>query len=120
MTVSTLCLSIKKIFFIFTIFSLLSACSATPEPQAIGHKKPLINDHQLLLSLLNRPLPQDQIMMMQFAQQTYHNNSIFPQISVSYIAIRGEKKHDIGNNRSPIYSQLIYNDQNAIMIGAPQ
>ena len=112
--------STQKTLFLFIIIALLSACSSTQNTQVMIDKKPLINDHQLLLSLLNRPLPKDQIMMMQFAQQTYKDSRVFPQISVSYVAIRGEKTSDSPNTPSPIYSQLIYNDQNAINVGAPQ
>ncbi len=119
MTVSTFFLPIKQLFILMAIL-FVSACSTTPEPEISQHKKPLINDQQLLLSLLNRPLPQDQLMMMQFARQTYNNEGVFPQISVSYVTIRGNKKDDTSSYSSPIYSQLIYNDQNAIMVGAPQ
>ena len=51
------------------IITLLSACSSTQ--QTIVEKKPLVSDHYLMLSLLNRPMTQDQQMMLAFAAPVF-------------------------------------------------
>jgi len=107
-----------KVLFTLTLLALLSACSTAVTHPIAFKKSPWINDQQRLLSLLNRPLPQDKVMMMKFAQQNNYNNAEFPY--VNYIAIRGDKSTDNDLMPSAIYGQLIYNDPNAIMVGAPQ
>ena len=104
---------------------ILSACSSTSN---LTHesfsleKKPLTTDHQLLLSLLNRPLPEDQLMMMQFAKNNaLANNYSDENFSVNYVNIRGDRTEDMTAISIPLaYSQLVYQDQNSIAIGAPR
>jgi len=82
-------------------------------------KKSFSSDHQLLLSLVNRPLPEDQLMMMRFAQVQYGENQNDPQ--VNYVSIRGDRSEDKQDAAiSFAYSELIYQDQNSIAIGAPR
>ncbi len=119
MTVPTFLLTLKH-FTLLTAMLLISACSSTVDTPVAIEKKPLISDQQLLLSLLNRPLPQDQLMMMQFAQQREQQTNLFAKATVSYINIRGDKTSDQRPIAPTIYSQLIYKDANAIMVGAPQ
>ncbi|PCI62608.1 MAG: hypothetical protein COB35_02985 [Gammaproteobacteria bacterium] len=108
---------------------LVSACSSTANmgnnstssnSNQFGiEKKSFSSDHQLLLSLLNRPIPEDQQMMLRFASIQYGSENSYPE--VSYISIRGDRSTDNTNN--PIvfaYSDLIYKDQNSIAIGAPR
>ena len=59
----------KKILTLLVVLSafLLTACSTTPKVEIV--KKPLIADHHLMMSLLNRPVTEDQKMMLAFAQQ---------------------------------------------------
>jgi hypothetical protein len=117
--------ALLKTSFLITLMVLLSACSSTNIEQTSLYSvqlknKPITNDHQLLLSLLNRPLPQDKIMMMQFAQQAAVRHDELPHAIVSAVAIRGDKNIDKNSIPPIIYSQLIYTDQNSIMVGAPR
>lgn len=82
-------------------------------------KKSFSSDHQLLLSLLNRPLPEDQLMMMRFAQVQYTDNQNNSQ--VNYVNIRGNRSEDKDNVAITFaFSDLIYQDKNSIAIGAPR
>ncbi len=104
---------------------ILSACSSTSNlthNSFTVEKKPLTTDHQLLLSLLNRPLPEDQLMMMQFASNNaLANNRSADNFSVNYVSIRGDRTANMTAVTTPLaYSQLVYQDQNSIAIGAPR
>ncbi|GLX76914.1 hypothetical protein tinsulaeT_02540 [Thalassotalea insulae] len=91
------------------------ACSTTKTVKI--EKKPLISDHHLMMSMLNRPMTGDQKIMLAFArQQDSYQHQIAP-VFVNAIYIRGEKSSD--NEISPsqgIYSALIAQDINAIRI----
>ena len=100
---------------IVVIFGLLiAACNSTPKQVKLV-KKPLVSDHYLLMSLINRPVTADQQMMLAFAKQREENyNNVF----VNAVSIKGPKFED---NSAPqyIYSTLIANDINAIAIQGP-
>jgi len=125
-----------KLFSVVFIILFVSACSTTNVTstdwsdnnwanQTVStnnlslEKKSFSSDHQLLLSLLNRPLPEDQLMMMRFAQVQYGNNQNNPQ--VNYVNIRGNRSEEKSDDViSFAFSNLIYKDQNSIAIGAPR
>jgi uncharacterized lipoprotein len=70
---------------------MLSACSTTQHysyDETYIDKKPLTNDTELLISLLKRPTPADQILMEQFAQT---RAQYFDLPAVSYVMIKGER-----------------------------
>ncbi len=121
-------MTIFKKFISLLIITLLAACSTTAEKdysviEREYMKKPLISDHHLKMSLLNRPIPQDQLMMMAFAQtrglnEHYTDNNMIAQ--VGYIEIKGQRledKTDVSNNRRVIGP--IAQDNNAISILGP-
>ena len=82
-------------------------------------KKSFSSDKELLFSLLNRPIPEDQQMMLNFAQTQDSLASQYPQ--VSYVSIRGDRKDDKQNEQQTYaYSNLIYQDQNSVAVGAPR
>lgn len=79
-------------------------------------KKPASTDQQLLLLLLNRPMPEDQRMMLAFAQR---QANYFPDSSPIGVQIKGEKESQASNIRaiSP-YAQAIAQDSNSVSISA--
>ena len=79
-------------------------------------KKPATSDQQLMLSLLNRPMPEDQRMMLAFAQR---QASYFPNNTAIGVRIKGEKNSQESNARTiSQYSQAIVQDINSISISA--
>ena len=95
---------------------LLTACSSKPEIEIV--KKPLISDHHLMMSLLNRPVTEDQKMMLAFAQQRErYTNDIF----VNTVSIKGPKDSDIDIRRTQhVYAALIERDVNSVSIIAAE
>jgi len=80
-------------------------------------KKPLSSDHQLMMSLLNRPMTEDQAMMLAFAEQ---RQSYSPAYANFGVEIKGERKTSKQNQRSThLYAHLIEQDINAVAITAP-
>jgi hypothetical protein len=81
-------------------------------------KKPLISDHHLMMSLLHRPVPEDQKMMLAFAQQRErYSNDIF----VNTVSIKGPKLSDENTSRAQhIYAALIERDVNSVSIVAAE
>ena len=98
-----------------TFITLLSGCSTTPE--IIADKKPLTSDHMLMMSLLNRPITQDQKMMLAFAEQRTELQSPY---FVNAIEIKGEKSSDTQAKAPHIYSRLIAQDFNSVRISGPK
>ena len=81
-------------------------------------KKPLNSDHQLMLSLLNRPMTEDQAMMLTFAEERSHYAPAYARVGV---AIKGAKATEKTNARTVhLYAHLIEQDINAVTITAPQ
>jgi len=80
-------------------------------------KKTNNSDHQLMLSLLNRPMTEDKKMMLAFAQE---RASYLPSQLANGIQIKGQVEQDESNERfSNPYSDLIAQDMNATNIIAP-
>jgi uncharacterized protein YcfL len=108
----------KNILTLLVILSsfLLTACSTTPKIEIV--KKPLISDHHLMMSLLNRPVTEDQKMMLAFAQQRErYSNDIF----VNTVSIKGPKDSDIDTRRvQHVYAALIERDVNSVRIMAAE
>lgn len=97
------------------IFTLsLMACNSTPKKVKLV-KKPLISDHYLLMSLINRPVTADQQMMLAFAKQ---REMAYGSIFVNAVSIKGPKYVDNSSPQS-IYNPLISNDINAINLQGP-
>lgn len=83
-------------------------------------KKPLSSDHQLMMSLLNRPMTTDQAMMIAFAQERAHFANMYGFANYG-VQIKGDKYSDQPNSRpEPMYMELISQDINAVSIRAPQ
>lgn len=79
-------------------------------------KKAASSDQQLMLSLLNRPMPEDQRMMLAFAkrQETY-----FPDSTIVGIQIKGDKSQQEDKTRvSSQYAHIIKQDINSVAISA--
>lgn len=84
-------------------------------------KKPLNSDHQLMMSLLNRPITADQAMMLDFAQERARYTSSYSNYADNGVMIKGDKISDNSSNRTEhVYAQLISQDINAVSISAPQ
>lgn len=108
----------KKLTLVFAIFlmTLLSACSSTSKVAI--EKKPLMSDHYLMLSLLNRPVTQDQQMMLAFAEQRNDFQNLY---FVDAIEIKGQKSEERSVSRaSHSYSNLIAQDFNSVRISGPK
>ena len=108
----------KKLTLVFAIFlmTLLSACSSTSKVAI--EKKPLMSDHYLMLSLLNRPVTQDQQMMLAFAEQRNDFQNIY---FVDAIEIKGQNSEEGSVSRvSHSYSNLIAQDFNSVRISGPK
>ncbi|WP_448549292.1 hypothetical protein [Thalassotalea fusca] len=109
----------------FTLITILILCSQLLACQstkiAYQEKRPLVSDHQLLVSLLNRPIPQDQQLMMAFTRQFDQQYSAFDlnMPSVAPVFITGEKR--AASETRPIFqfSHLVNQDKNAIFINGP-
>ncbi len=81
-------------------------------------KKVLNSDHQLMMSLLNRPMTEDQAMMISFAKQRANYSNSY---ATTGIAIKGAKNNKDGSTRAThLYAHLIEADINAVTITAPQ
>lgn len=81
-------------------------------------KKSLPSDHQLMMSLLNRPITADQAMMLAFAQERVSYGNTYTNYGVQ---IRGDKSSDDPNNITEhAYAGLISQDINAVSISAPK
>jgi len=98
------------------LVSLLSACSSTSKVAI--EKKPLISDHHLMLSLLNRTMTEDQQMMLAFADQRASFQAIY---FVNAVDIKGPKndEYSITNRAKHNYSNLIAQDFNSVQISGP-
>ncbi len=79
-------------------------------------KKAASSDQQLMLSLLNRPMPEDQKMMLAFAKR---QANYFPDSTIVGIQIKGDNKIESSNTRViSQYAQVIEQDINAVSISA--
>jgi len=94
------------------------ACSSTKTVKI--EKKPLISDHYLMMSLLDRPMTQDQQLMLAFAKQQDTYQQTHMPMFVNAVMIKGERTQDTSSQRSSgIYSSLIANDINSISVTGP-
>jgi len=116
-----------KFLSLILLAFFVTACSSTENyaDRSIYHnkfsieKKSFSSDKELLFSLLNRPMPADQQLMLNFAQAQEDSANQYPQ--VSYVSIRGGRSEDKPNEKQVYaYSNLIYQDKNSVMIGAPR
>lgn len=91
------------------MINLLSACASTNEREIYTSvKRPLTNDFDLAMSLLNRPVPADQQFMLAFAQQREEQWG-----ANSFVAILGDKKSSPAPERNTSLYFAIANDINA-------
>lgn len=84
-------------------------------------KKNLNSDHQLMMSLLNRPMTADQIMMISFAKQRASYSSAYTHTinANTGTAIKGPKESHNNVRTTHLYAHLIEEDINAVTITAP-
>jgi len=81
-------------------------------------KKQLPSDHQLMMSLLNRPMTADQALMIAFAQVRASYGGSYSNYGVE---IKGGKVSDKPDERSNhTYAKQISQDLNAVSISAPK
>lgn len=80
-------------------------------------KKPLNSEHQLMMSLLNRPVTADQAMMLAFSQERTDYSDSFSNYANKGIMIKGDITSDNSNDRTEhVYAQLISQDINSVSI----
>jgi len=83
-------------------------------------KKSLNSDHQLMMSLLNRPMTADQAMMLAFAQERVSYADTFANYANNFVIIKGDKASDSSSHRTMhAYAPQIEQDINAVTISAP-
>lgn len=76
------------------------------------------SDHQRMLSLINRPVPQDQVMMLAFSQKRM-NETNYPYVNA--VEIRGNKADDqMIITQNTVYTTYINNDMNAVNVTGPR
>jgi len=105
-----------------TIILLSSiACSSTKTVKLDKiEKKPLISDHYLMMSLLNRPMTQDHKMMLAFAKRQEQYQQTVTPIFVNAVMITGDRSSTTSTKKTGnAYTSLIANDINAIRISGP-
>jgi len=79
-------------------------------------KKTASTDQQLMLSLLNRPMPEDQRMMLAFAKR---QEIYLPDSTIVGVQIKGDRKSKSSSTRAiSQYAQIIEQDINAVSISA--
>jgi len=79
-------------------------------------KKAASSDQQLMLSLLNRPMPEDQRMMLAFAKR---QENYFPDSTIVGVQIKGDSKTEKSQIRViSQYAQVIEQDINSVSISA--
>ncbi|MBL4765601.1 MAG: hypothetical protein JKX67_10055 [Colwellia sp.] len=84
-------------------------------------KKSLNSDHQLMISLLNRPMTADQAMMLAFEQERASYANTFANYAHNGITIKGGKASGNSSSRTlHAYALQIFQDMNAVSIHAPQ
>ncbi|MDG1751703.1 MAG: hypothetical protein P8I03_08590 [Thalassotalea sp.] len=105
--------------FILLFTSIGCSSTRTVQYQEI-EKKPLMSDHYLMMSLLNRPVTEDQKLMLAFARvQDEYQQQLSP-IFVNAVMIKGEKSEKSTNQRSTsFYRNLIAKDANSIRMSGP-
>lgn len=113
----------KKLTYLTLFFVLLTSigCSSTKTVKYKHlEKKPLMSDHYLMMSLLNRPVTEDQKLMLAFARvQDEYQQQLTP-VFVNAVMITGDKAEQSSHQRpTSIYSSLIAEDINAIRMSGP-
>ncbi len=90
--------------------------TAFEEQSANTEKKPPASDHELMITLLNRPMTADQAMMERFERERAQYAHSF---SIQRVAIKGERSSDKTQERAQhAYAHLINKDNNSIEITA--
>ena len=79
-------------------------------------KKAASSDQQLMLALLNRAIPEDQLMMLAFAKR---HESYFPDSTIVGVQIKGKGISQDNKKRTiSQYAHLIEQDNNSVSISA--
>ncbi|SEK83013.1 hypothetical protein SAMN05216262_10356 [Colwellia chukchiensis] len=108
----------KTLPLLLTLILMTVLCACSTSPQGMVKKKALISDHHLMLSLLNRPISQDQQMMLAFARQRAQLQSPY---FVHAISIKGPKQQATATKSvAHHYSALIAQDFNSVQISGPK
>lgn len=100
------------------VFSLLiTACNSTAKQEyQVVEKRYFESDQALLLSLLNRPAPADQQLMLAFAGITNTTGQYVPTITP--VSIVGPNSTVDKSQESP-FQQMISADSNAVAMTGP-
>ncbi|OKY25531.1 hypothetical protein BI291_15885 [Thalassotalea sp. PP2-459] len=104
-----------------TAILLCTGCSSTEPQVRYIDKKPLVSDHELMMSLLDRPITTDQRIMLAFANyQTELQHTLDTTTFVRPISITGTSSSKQSNYIPNYYQTLIANDINATVIRGPE
>ena len=110
-------MKILTLLNVILLIILTSACSSTNTVTV--EKKPLVSEHALMLSLLNRAVTQDQQMMLTFAQLRAETQ---PHGYSNAVEIKGPKHYESLSytyRAKHSYRHLIAQDFNSIAITGP-
>ena len=111
-----------KSFFLsmLTLVSLITGCKSTNNDHTNWNKRPLHTDHDLMMTLLDRPTPLDQQMMLAFIN--HKERQMKERMGfVNQVRILGQKQDiELVNFHQANYYPLIARDQNAIRVSGPK
>ena len=97
---------------------IMSACQSTAKHEyQVVEKRYFESDQALLLSLLNRPTPADQQLMLAFAGISNTTGQYVPTITP--VSIVGPSGSSEDNRSVSPYQLMISNDNNAISMTGP-
>lgn len=108
------------VMLISLLFTSMGCSSTKTVKYQEIEKRPLISDHYLMMSLLNRPVTEDQKLMLAFARvQDEYQQQLSP-VFVNAVMIKGEKSEQSSNQRPTyLYQDLIAKDVNSIRMSGP-
>ena len=123
--------SVNYILVLLSVFFVVGCSTTKVDHYSVIEKqegkRALISDYHLKMSLIDRPIPQDQLMMLAFAEQRMNYQQLAQSteapdalVNVNYVSIRGNREE---SDTSEGYSSpdiLIYEDRNAISLIGPK
>ena len=123
--------SVNYLIVLLSVFFVIGCSTTNIDHYSVIEKqegkRALISDYHLKMSLIDRPIPKDQLMMLAFTEQrmNYQQLELSTQapdtlVKVNYVSIRGDSDESdtSGGYSSPDTS--IYEDRNAISLIGPK
>ncbi|WP_286235462.1 hypothetical protein [Thalassotalea sediminis] len=103
------------------LMTLCSACSSTSKQVSYTEKRAIVSDHMLMMSLLDRPVTEDQKIMLAFANyQEQMQHTLKTPAFVRPISVIGNSAESSQSLMPNYYQTLIAKDINAARISGPE